>query len=624
MFKIQDLKILEQYLTAIGLSQVCLLFIILTVFYLVKYYKLKQDVLRIKQFTRQQLQYNFKPSKLKLSSKISYSLWHTISALFEKNKVVEQQKQTYNKIISLTSKLTNKISNLDKIQQSAIELLAQQLGSGVISILLIKKNNNTAKVTVAYGLKIQRLQDAVLDFVENLLFYKQKNWGYHLAINDPSFNLSELGIGLTLTIPLQVFDQTIGGLWIGFNEKSVNLDFQQRQIIQGIVEYTAGMLVSAERTAEERKVNSQEKDFLIGLSHDLKTPGTSALYGIREIVSDETQTLSTEQLEKLKLIEQALEQQLTLVADVLEYAKFQKGLNDVYQKEFLIRPTIEQILKSFQFLAANKKINLQFESLNDYLISCDFKHFQRILSNLISNAIKYSFDQSQIIIVTEVKNGLLEIAVKNYGLTIPKAEEDLLFKEFSRLKNAKHLQGSGFGLVLASILAKLNSAEVFYTKEDKQTVFGLRLKFINVVKAELTQKEAKKEERSCELNQVKLKLILIIDDDPAICKTNLRYLLALSEKILIANSLAEARAFLEQHTPDLILTDLNLKDGRWTEIYNLNTPTLLSQIPTLILTGYTKDNELVSLEKEKHNLFILEKPITREELITAVQKFVTL
>ena len=553
----------------------------------------------------------------------------TIRALLKSQlKNINHHKNIYNEIIALTGSLTDKITNITQLKHSIVELLAKQLGSGVVSIMLISRDTNTETLNIdaAFGMNIKRLQDLVITEFENLILFHKKTWGYRLA-SDNNSALTELGIGLSLNIPLMLNGKVIGGLWVGFNENSVNLEAHRRQIIQGITEHAAGILVSARHTEDERKTNLQANHFLIGLSHDLKTPGTSALYGLRDILGNEQNNLTDEQLGRLKLIEQSLEQQLSMVSDVLEYAKLQKGLGTVYKKDFSAKTEISRLLDSFNFLAGLKNISFNTDNLEDVQINFDLKHFQRIIGNLLSNAIKYSPAGEKIRVAISADNA--EISITDSGIGIPKEEEEFLFQEFSRLKNGRHVHGSGFGLALCRILAELNSAEVFYRRHTTGSEFGLKIKSVGAnyyspgVVAGTNSTPAKSRPADNEQKSpILYKTILIIDDDPIICKTNLRFLSSAAEKFLIANSLEETKNILNSATPDLIVTDLNLQDGQFTDLLSqqdrLDTRTPLTKIPTIILTGYAKSKEAVELE-QKHGALVLEKPTTRQELLEAVE-----
>ena len=625
-------KYLNNYTIAFAVGLLCA--IICFVFFVVKHIKLCKDIKTISTLlkTKSYVNKNGLTTRTKLRSSACAGIWDCISAIITGHQNINQYKNTYNEIIALTGSCTDKITDIVQLKRSVVELLAKQLGSGVVSIMLISKESMTLSIDATFGMNIKRLQNFIITEFEDLILFHKHAWGYHLSSDNKPI-LAELGIGLSLNIPLMLPSQTtgreiIGGLWIGFNENSVNLESHRRQIIQGIAEHASGILVSARRTEDERKTNLQTNHFLIGLSHDLKTPGISALYGLRDIIGNEHNNLTDEQLGRLKLIEQSLEQQLSMVGDVLEYAKLQKGLSTVYKKDFSAKTEILRLLDSFRFLSELKNVSFDTDNLEEVQINFDPKHFQRIISNLLSNAVKYSPEGGKICIKTRISADNAEISIIDSGIGIPKEEEEFLFQEFSRLKNSRNFHGSGFGLALCRILAELNSAEVFYRRQKNGSEFGLKIAQERTVTIETrkvvssnskTSNSGRKTETAA---MPSCKIILVIDDDPIICKTNLRFLAGMAENFLIANSLEETKNILKVSTPDLIITDLHLQDGQFTELLSeqdhFNTKVPLTKIPTIILTGYTKSKDLIGLE-QKYGITILEKPTTRLELQEAVE-----
>ncbi len=621
------------------------LFLCVAIFFLLR---LRYDIANIKNAIRKKIKEPNHAASVILRTKLSVSLWNIISVLFVHRQEIEQQKKIYNEIITLTGNLTDKITDLKEVENSAIEILSTQLGSGVISIMLVELDeiSNSARIATTQGLKVKRLQEAVMDIFDDLFLTNHMTFGYSISSNDEKYNLSELGIGLTLTIPMRISNKIIGGIWVGFNEKSVGIDSTRRQTIKGIVEHIAGILLSAMRTEKERKENQMEKSFLIGLSHDVKAPGTNALYGIKEIIAD-TGT-SKKNIDKLQDIATSLEDQLALVGDILEYAKSQNGTNDIYKRNFQIKPILTRLITSFNFAAKNKNIEFDISSLQNYIINFDIQHFQRIFSNLISNALKYSLPNSKIIIATEQcqiikqnlqneKETILEILVSNISeeRIADEKNDKGLFITPCRANNEK-LDSSGFGLVLSKILADLNASEIFHRKQNGTYSFGIRLvapvddntlfeicseQNSNHSLANINQKENASEDKVINMKRAKkFKLILIIDDNPAICKTNFRYLIHIAENILISNSIAETKTILSTKRPDLIVTDFHLKDGNIADLGNTKGFNIFT-IPTVILTGYAKAPEVIQLEKN-NNVVILEKPTNREELLEAINKYI--
>ena len=217
---------------------------------------------------------------------------------------------------------------------------------------------------------------------------------------------------------------------------------------------------------------------------------------------------------------------------------------------------------------------------------------------MLANAVKYT-DQGHIEVNTRCSGGIVEISFADTGIGIPMGEANRLFQEFKRLSNTFNYNGTGLGLALCKILANLNEAEVFYRPNiHGGSTFGLRCRYAVNTQVDTNAKA---------FNQ-----ILIIDDDDAVRRTNARYMRNHAIELLEAATYREAEEILSQHSPDLIISDLNLHSSKITTLLK-NLP----KIPTIIITGSAQDQDLLPISANK-NIIVLEKPVSRSELLAAV------
>jgi signal transduction histidine kinase len=101
-----------------------------------------------------------------------------------------------------------------------------------------------------------------------------------------------------------------------------------------------------------------------------------------------------------------------------------------------------------------------------------------VLINLISNAIKFSFEHSQIDIHTEVTENAILITVKDYGLGIPDEDRKHLFERFFRAQNVTNIQGTGLGLHIVSKYVELMNGDIQVESElEKGTQFNIRFNY---------------------------------------------------------------------------------------------------------------------------------------------------
>jgi signal transduction histidine kinase len=108
----------------------------------------------------------------------------------------------------------------------------------------------------------------------------------------------------------------------------------------------------------------------------------------------------------------------------------------------------------------------------------DLSLFRNVLINLISNAIKFSFEHSQIDIHTEVTENAILITVKDYGLGIPDEDRKHLFERFFRAQNVTNIQGTGLGLHIVSKYVELMNGDIQVESElEKGTQFNIRFNY---------------------------------------------------------------------------------------------------------------------------------------------------
>ena len=271
---------------------------------------------------------------------------------------------------------------------------------------------------------------------------------------------------------------------------------------------------------------------------------------------------------------------------------------------------IKRLLDSFQLAAAQRGLRLQSEPVPDTNVIFDPRHLQRILSNFISNAIKYT-DNGSVTVVFKREGERLEIGVRDTGIGVPAESREELFSEFKRFKNVGNRQGVGLGLALSKALAEINQGYVFYepasplSGPNSGSLFGIGAP---VAVSQLGTARG----GILDAPRVYLKSILVVDDDPAVCRMNVRYLRDLADTVVPAGSIDEAVELARELQPDLIVTDLNVGTAKASELLN----TLRSSgalAPVIVITGSANPKETKELITN-YGALILEKPVDRERL----------
>jgi PAS domain S-box-containing protein len=196
---------------------------------------------------------------------------------------------------------------------------------------------------------------------------------------------------------------------------------------------------------KEKQLNEIKGRFVSMASHEFRTPLSTVLSSatlLDKYTTSEDQEKRSKHVEKIK---NSVKHLNTLLEDFLSMGKLEEGKIGIHYHEFsleeLIRDTLEEMtpnLKSGQ--------NFIYENSCHNLILSDKNLIRNILFNLVSNAMKFSDNNSSIYIQSKMKEGISYVSVKDEGVGIAATDKKHLFTSFFRGKNVINIQGTGLGL----------------------------------------------------------------------------------------------------------------------------------------------------------------------------------
>lgn len=165
-------------------------------------------------------------------------------------------------------------------------------------------------------------------------------------------------------------------------------------------------------------------------SHDLKTPLNNirmAEHLLRKIIPEEK---DSEQI--LDTIRLTVESMSGIITNFLDMVELQTGKINIKLKPIEMKDVVYNVLTQYEIAADKKKIKLNMGDVEGWVVA-DAARLVQVVSNLVSNAIKYSPHDTEIKVFTETKNGMGYIHVRDQGPGIPESDRDQMFTEFSRL-----------------------------------------------------------------------------------------------------------------------------------------------------------------------------------------------
>jgi two-component system sensor histidine kinase/response regulator len=258
------------------------------------------------------------------------------------------------------------------------------------------------------------------------------------------------------------------------------LEYRANKIDQQVLNELLKNLVLKYADAENKlsELNQLKNKFLGMAAHDLRNP-LSSMRGFSEIMlSGLTGDLNNDQKEYLTIIFNTSNQMLSLVNDLLDVSVIESGKLDLNLQKVSIKKIIEDRLHLLAHLSQQKNITVHMFSQEIPEVNIDINKISQVIDNLITNAVKFSPPGVSVYISAEVKEGKVEISVKDEGPGISDDDREKLFGAFQKL-SARPTGGeksTGLGLsIVKKILDAHHGSINVKSLDGKGTTFTFAL-----------------------------------------------------------------------------------------------------------------------------------------------------
>lgn len=224
-----------------------------------------------------------------------------------------------------------------------------------------------------------------------------------------------------------------------------------------------------------------QEDFISTVSHELRTPLTS-IRGFSQTMLNSWDKLDDESKKKfLKIIEEQSNRLIHLVENMLAVTKLQACTDKFLLKEVNARSIIDTVVAIVQNQYKTRKFTVS-QSKNLPSILADEDKFQQVMTNLIENAAKYSFENTEITVDLAVKEDFVSVKVRDNGCGIEEKDYEKIFEKFSRLDNplTRQVQGNGLGLYITKNLVEKMGGKISVASKDKFTTFEVLFPIFDV------------------------------------------------------------------------------------------------------------------------------------------------
>jgi signal transduction histidine kinase len=229
----------------------------------------------------------------------------------------------------------------------------------------------------------------------------------------------------------------------------------------------------ARQKLEAERLGAFKAQFAVTVTHELRAPLAGAQSLLRTLTNGLVGEFTEKQSAILKRLESRLDELLILVNDLLILAKSKSLVEETDIEKIPFRTVVQRILAQFEAMAAEKGISIDFdEPESEISVYATEDGLTTILTNLISNAIKYSREQGKIAITIKPEGKFLRVEVRDNGVGIPQDSMKKIGQEFFRAPNAHNsgIPGTGLGLsIVQQYLSHFGGEFVIDSQEGQGT-----------------------------------------------------------------------------------------------------------------------------------------------------------
>ncbi|VFU07144.1 Multi-sensor signal transduction histidine kinase [Methylocella tundrae] len=218
-----------------------------------------------------------------------------------------------------------------------------------------------------------------------------------------------------------------------------------------------------EQKAEAETANRAKSEFLANMSHELRTP-LNAIIGFSELMQQETfgPLGSSKYVDYSSDIKQSGEYLLGVISDVLDMSRLEAGRVRLQKTDFDIDTAVKRAVSTIEQIAREKDITVIAETLPEKRIHADRDAFEKILTILLRNAVKFTPNDGRVSVRTRIVQGALNVYVEDTGMGIAAAPLARLGRPFEQLDGGldNGMKGSGLGLAIARSLVDLHGGSM--------------------------------------------------------------------------------------------------------------------------------------------------------------------
>lgn len=372
---------------------------------------------------------------------------------------------------------------------------------------------------------------------------------------------------------------------------------------------------------KEREVYVSKIDFFTNVAHEIRTPLTLIKSPLESVLKDKALTEDVKM--ELEIMDQNAERLLNLTNQLLDFRKTENKGFKLNPVECDLSVLVQSVYKRFTALAKRKGVELTIELPREELsASVDKEALTKIISNLLTNAIKYADTQARLCLSADESGEHFTIVTRNDGKIVPIGMRENIFRPFVQYRDGKDIvPGTGIGLALSRSLAELHHGALKMDESIDCNRFTLSIPIVHQSAEEVSMEVAipcADDEEASGIKAIapekdKREAILIVEDHKDMLAFVARQLSPLYH-VLTAENGVEALKILEQENINLVISDVMMPEMDGLELCDrLKSDVNYSHIPVILLTAKTTlESKIEGLEQGADSY--IEKPFSVEYL----------
>lgn len=264
----------------------------------------------------------------------------------------------------------------------------------------------------------------------------------------------------------------------GTVEQAVNKRKSQSLLALGLLMLVMilGIFLVFRNIQQEMKLAQKKADFVSNVSHEIRTPLALINMFAETLLMDRVRT-EEKKKEYYEIITKEVSRLTNMINRILSFSKIEASKRTYDKRQLDLNSAVTEVFNTYSYHLENNGFVYDFKKSEEGLnINADQEALIEVLVNLIDNAMKYSLDEKKVVVETGAKGEQAFVAVRDYGMGIPKNQLDKLFEKFYRVPNGDvhDTKGSGLGLTIVKHIMDAHDGKVeVHSTPGKGSTFKL-------------------------------------------------------------------------------------------------------------------------------------------------------